>query len=221
MPIRNLMRDIVVNTLEEVLKREKNESITGAGREEIIAYVLNRVQPKYVTSERGLLYGILDARYKIQQRVDILFLIHEAIHIISTRRDINIPEKKGKTAEESSFFFPHIVGQVLEESTLAVIPDVGISLLYEGSLAAMIDSDWENPYRTSDSTRGYYHFWPHHSEKSMGKGPAVLFGLSFHHPKCAAVQHDVSLEVFLKSEPVKTQFISLVLMSGGAGGRGK
>jgi competence protein ComFB len=222
MPITNLMKDIVVNTLDEVLKQEKDERITDLGREEIIAYVLNRVQPKYVTSERGLLYGILDARHMVQQRVDILFLIHEAVHLISTRRDHHV-KKKGEETEDSSFFFPHIVGRVLEESSLTVVPDLEVSLLYKESLAPMIDSDWDNPYRTNESTNGYYHFWPRHSGSRMGKDMAVSFTLSFRHPQCEDVQREVSLEALLRVGQVKTVFIPLVLVSAsiGAGSSGE
>jgi len=57
MPAKNLMQDIVVNILDEVLKKEGARRVSEHQKDEIIAYVLNRVPPRYVTSERGLLYG--------------------------------------------------------------------------------------------------------------------------------------------------------------------
>jgi competence protein ComFB len=204
------MKDIVINTIDEVLKEEENKKIPVNSRDDIIAYVLNRVQPKYTTSERGLLHGILEARYKIQQRVDIFFLIYEAIHIISRR--VSNPSETGGTISHSIYFLPHIVGQVLEESTLSIISDIEVSLFYGGTPAEMVDSYWENPYKTNIATKGHYHFWPQYSESSMGKGSAVPFTLRFHHTKLADKKLDITMSAVLTKEPVKTQFVPLVLM---------
>src|SRR4030042_1117890 len=182
MPVTNLMKDIVINTLDEVLKKEKNKDIDASSRDDIIAYVLNRVPPRYVTTERGLLYGILDARYKIQQRIDLLFLLYEAIEKISSRRDSR-GGFKGAIDTEKTSYLPHIVGQVLEESTLSVIPDVEVSLKRGNSLAPMVDSDWENPYTTNLATQGHYHFWPLYTERDTAKGSSVTFTLTFRHPR--------------------------------------
>jgi competence protein ComFB len=211
MSIINLMKDIVINTVDEVLKEKENLNIPRNGRDDIIAYVLNRIQPKYATGERGLLHGILDAKYKIQQRIDIFFLIYEAIHIIN-RRGSN-PSDTGWASSESSFFLPHIVGQVLEESTLSVVSDVEVSLLFNGAPAAMVDSFWDNPYKTNGATKGHYHFWPHFSEPGMGKKSVLSFTLSFCHTEFADKKIDIDLTVDLKSKRVQTQFIPLVLLS--------
>ncbi|TFH41393.1 MAG: hypothetical protein E4G96_05585, partial [Chrysiogenales bacterium] len=181
MPVTNLMHDIIINTVDEVLKKEDKNEIAGVNRDEIIAYVLNRVPPKYVTSERGLLYGILDAKYKIQQQVDILLLIYEAIQKIFHRRDSNTAIKEVATPGKTSYL-PHIIGQVIEETTLSVIPDVEVSLMRGGSRAVMVDSDWENPSRTKLSTRGHYHFWPQFIESEMKNTPSVPFTITFQHP---------------------------------------
>jgi len=210
MSITNLMRDIVINTIDEVLKEEENKSIPEASRDDIIAYVLNRVQPKYATSERGVLHGILEARYTVQQRVDIFFLIYEAIHIIN-RRASN-PSETGGSFSHSSYFLPHIVGQVLEESTLSIISDIEVTLLYKGAPAEMVDSYWENPYKTNLATKGHYHFWPRYAQAGMGEGSAIPFTISFHHTKLADKKLDITMSTVVTKEPVKTQFVPLVLM---------
>ncbi len=211
MPVNNLMKDIVINTLDEVLKKEAPKDVSSTSRDDIIAYVLNRVPPKYVTSERGFLYGILDARYKVQERIDVLFLIYEAIYRILNRRD-PAAAAKAMIVPESAGYLPHIVGQVLEESTLSVIPDVEVTLTFGGASAAMVDSDWENPYRTSLATKGHFHFWPEYNDKVMKTRNAIPFKLLFRHPHCGDKSLDLSLDVSGKSDFGVSQFIPTVLM---------
>lgn len=211
MPVNNLMKDIVINTLDEVLKKEAPKDVSSASRDDIIAYVLNRVPPKYVTSERGFLYGILDARYKVQERIDVLFLIYEAIYKILKRRD-PASAARAITVPESAAYLPHLVGQVLEESTLSVIPDVEVTLMFGTAPAAMIDSDWENPYRTSRATKGHFHFWPKYSDSAMKATSGIPFKLTFRHPHCLDHAIDLSLDVSGRSDFGVSRFIPIVLM---------
>ncbi len=216
MPVTNLMKDIVINILDEVLKKEQVKQLNGNGRDDIIAYVLNRVQPKYVTSERGLLYGILDAKYKVQQRVDILFLIYEAIYQIMNRRDSTNAMKEPINPEKNSYL-PHIVGQVLDVGSLSVVPDVEVTLLHGGKPAEMVDPDWENPYKTIEATKGHFHFWPQYAEGSMGSLSHVPFTLIFKHDRCSAEKIDLNLEVVRHADFGKSQFIPIVLMKSNEG----
>lgn len=211
MPVNNLMKDIVINTLDEVLKKEDQKDITSASRDDIIAYVLNRVPPKYVTSERGFLYGVLDSRYKVQDRIDVLFLIYEAIYRILKRRDPS-GATRAITVPESAAYLPHLVGQVLEETTLSVIPDVEVMLLFGNGAAAMVDSDWENPYRTSQATKGHFHFWPKYTEGAMKAKTGIPFKLTFRHPHCLDHSIDLALDASGRSDFGVSRFIPTVLM---------
>lgn len=216
MPAKNLMQDIVINILDEVLKKEGNRGVSERHREDIIAYVLNRVPPRYVTSERGLLYGALDAKYKTQEQVDILMLIYEAINkILKNNRPDNDQEER--THLEKSSLLPHIIGQVLEESTLAIIPGVEVSLMFGKSRAGMVDADWENPYNTSPATKGRFHFWPKYSPAKMGKGPKIPFTLVFRHPQFVETSITVKLDVLKKSDFGRSKFIPIVLMKSKTG----
>jgi competence protein ComFB len=216
MAITNLMHDIVINILDEVLKKESNRKITDVNRDDIIAYVLNRLPPKYVTSERGLLYGILDARYQVQQQVDILLLIYEAINKIVTRRD-PADDHNDRLHLDKTSFLPHIVGQVLEESSLSIIADVEVTLMYGTAAAAMVDSDWDNPYTTNAATKGHYHFWPKYIKTSMGKKSKAGFKIIFRHPQYLETKISLNLEVIKKSDFGRSQFIPTVLMKSREG----
>lgn len=216
MPATNLMQDIVINILDEVLKKEGNREISAHHRNDIIAYVLNRVPPRYVTSERGLLYGALDAKYKVQEQVDILMLIYEAINKILDNKGPGDDRTQSPHLEKTSLL-PHIIGQVLEESTLAIIPDVEVSLMFGNAKADMVDADWENPYITSAATKGRFHFWPKYTPGKMGKGPRVPFTLRFRHQHFIETTVDVSLDVLQKSDFGRSQFIPIVLMKSNTG----
>jgi competence protein ComFB len=211
MAITNLMHDIVINILDEVLKKENNKNISSNDREDITAYVLNRVPPKYVTSERGLLYGILDARYQVQQQVDTLLLIYEAINKIVTRRN-PADDHKDRLHLEKTSFLPHVVGQVLQESSLSIIAGVEVTLMHGNAMAAMVDTDWDNPYTTNAATKGHFHFWPKYIKCHMDKKSSVPFTISFRHPQFVETTIDLSLEVIKKSDFGRSQFIPTVLM---------
>ncbi len=211
MAITNLMHDIVINTLDEVLKKESERKITDTNRDDIIAYVLNRVPPRYVTSERGLLYGILEARYQTQQQVDILLLIYEAINKVVTRRDPS-EEHKDRLHLDKTSFLPHIIGQVLEEESLSIIADVEVTLMYGKAKAAMVDSDWSNPYITNTATKGHFHFWPKYIKSSMAKKSKADFKMIFSHPQYADKKLSLSLDIIKKSDFGRSQFIPTVLM---------
>lgn len=216
MAITNLMHDIVINTLDEVLKKESNKKVTENNRDDIIAYVLNRVPPRYVTSERGLLYGILEAKYQVQQQVDILLLIYEAINKVVTRRD-PADDHKDRLHLYKTTFLPHLVGQVLEEESLSIIADVEVTLMYGKAKAAMVDSDWDNPYITNSATKGHFHFWPKYIRSSMGKKSKVDFKIIFRHPEYDEQKITLHVDVIKKSDFGRSQFIPTVLMKSRKG----
>ena len=70
MSIKNFMEDIVSNIVNEILLNEDKEIYNNLRhKQDIITYVLNRVPPKYYTSERGLLHGKLESQFTFQQRL--------------------------------------------------------------------------------------------------------------------------------------------------------
>ncbi len=181
MSFRNLMEDITRTAVEEVIKKDNELTQINSNVDDIAAYVLNRVPPKYVTSERGMLHGKLQARLATQQKTDVFMLIYEAIEVIKKRRNKDEITGHTKFADCELKRFPHIIGQVLEETTFSVIPDVEITLYFGNSKCSMVDSDWKNPYKTNKATMGYYHFWPAYDDKIMGSSSDYKFRLEYTH----------------------------------------
>lgn len=207
----NLIEVIVKDIVDEVLEKEEDFRNIKFHRNDIIAYVLNRVPPRYVTGERGIIHTRIDPGLKYQDHTDILFLIYEAIDIFSKRRSTEIEEHNGGL-ERFSGLIPHMIGEVLEETTLAVVPDLKITLLFEGIPAQMMDIGWKNPYIAAKATRGYFHFWPRYIEDKMGSGDHVEFTVMFDHPKFEPRSVKIKAKVNKKNDLGNTQSIPLVLL---------
>lgn len=213
MAVKNLMMDIVTNTVGEVMKNDRSVRESGMNAEDVIAYVLNRIPPKYITSERGILHGALDQKYMIQQKMDVLSLIYEAVRDINDRRTSSVISRDSIGIDHISL--PHIIGTILEETTLSIIPDVEVSLLFKGQLTPMLYEEWDNPYRSHKATMGYYHFWPRYDKKTMGTKP--LFTVRFSHPKFQERTEDLQLEVQKGDDLGKPVIVPIVLLSAKEG----
>ena len=212
MSFLNLMEDIVKGVVDEVLKNDRDVAQIKVNRDDIVAYVLNRIPPQYVTSERGILHGKLQARYEPQQKTDILFCVYEAIDVIRSRRDTAASSAKTRKDDVLQRRVSHIVGEVLEETTLSMIPDVEVSLLLKGKPVAMVDDTWKNPYVTNRATRGYYHFWPDYLESEMKGQSSVQFTLEFKHPRFESKKVDVDIDILDKPDMSQTCVVSIVLL---------
>jgi len=207
----NLIEMIVKDIVDEVLAKEEDFKSIKYHRNDIIAYVLNRVPPRYVTGERGIIHSRIDPRLKYQEHTDILFLTYEAIGLFGKRRATEIDENNTER-EKLSGLIPHMIGEALEETTLSVISDLKITLLYNGSPAEMMDVGWKNPYIAAKATRGYFHFWPRFIKETMSADDHVEFKLTFDHPEFEARSVNVRAKVNKKNDLGNTQSIPLILL---------
>lgn len=214
MAVKNLMEDIVRTVMEEVLRNDRSIILSEPEKEDVLAFVLNRVTPRYITSERGMLHGRLDSRYGFQVRSDIFFLLYEGIQIMGRRRSF---PATGFNEKEAASLLPHILGQVLESTTFSVIPGVEVVLLAQGKPVAMVDEHWSNPYRVNRATMGYYHFWPSAEGLDVPGGQSVALELLFRHEFFQ--EHRVPLEVNLvdKMDLATSFLMPLVLLQAREG----
>lgn len=211
MAIINLMVDVVTGIVHEVLKKTSELPEPEIYEPDITAYVLNRIPPKYITSERGILHGKLESRYIFQQKTDILLLVHEAIDVIKKRRPPLVPRDKGMYRERNAFL-PHLMGEVLEETTFSMIPGMEVTLKFGGKPAKMIDVSWKNPCVTNKATKGFYHFWPDFIEGEMQKKKNSPFTIHFRHPRCQEKEVEVDLGIIDNFELYKSHIVPIVLI---------
>ncbi len=158
MIIKNYMEDYVSKLVKFVL-RQRKEKLGEKGEYDVIAYVLNRVRPRYMVSSRGQIHTIKDLFYSFQERADILKLILEAIDIVKSRRKSDSTEilLEGIEQNKSYFIFPVLMGRVFDED---YFPAIGaeVTLLMNGKKMEMINSSWSNPYILNKSSKEYFNF---------------------------------------------------------------
>jgi len=206
----NLMELVVRDTVDEILSRDESLKNIKFHRNDIIAYVLNRIAPRYVTSERGIIHARIESRFKFQERSDILFLAYEAIDLFLKRRG----SETGAVypADTRTNLLPYLIGEVLEESTLSIVPDLKVTLMYGDSPARLMEEGWKNPYEITKATKGYYHFWPEFDDALMSGKDMIEFKIVFSHEKFQERTISVSVKPAASAETGKAVSVPLVLL---------
>lgn len=206
----NLMELVVRDTVDEILGRDESLKSIKFQRNDIIAYVLNRIAPKYVTSERGIIHTRIENRIKFQEHSDILFLTYEGIDLFLKRRGSETGA--AHPVDTRTNLLPYLIGEVLEESTLATIPGLRVTLLHGESEAILMEDGWKNPYEITKATRGYYHFWPEFNGAVMSGKDMVEFKIVFSHEKVQERTISVSVKPNTHNETGKAVSVPLVLL---------
>lgn len=168
MKIHNLMEELVetkVNKLYDDLKQVNTVWLTcdcENCRADTMAFVLNRIPPKYIVSPRGITHTAAEGSLT-QIKADIDTLAMEGIRLVSSSKR---PTHKVKAQPESLyisgttpyFFFPIFTGTVMDGTTFEPLTNATITLSKDGKQAEMIDQTWLNPAKTYISTKGTYSF---------------------------------------------------------------
>lgn len=169
MKIHNLMEDLVeskVNKLYEDIKSSKSVWLTcdcENCRLDAMAYVLNRIPPKYIVSSRGITHSASDSNLS-QIKADIDTLALEGIRLVSsskrpTHNSITSSDSLTISGKTPYYFFPTLTGLVMDGTTFEPLNNAKISLSQNGTLVEMIDQTWLNPTKTFPSTKGAYSFY--------------------------------------------------------------
>lgn len=148
-------------------------------RLDTVSYVLNRIQPRYIVSGRGIVHSseVLD-NPQIQADVDALVL--EGIRLINTVQrpyHKNIRRAGNADLQQPSFNFPVFIGTVFDGTCFEPLPDAAITLKYGDMIVDMVDKTWTNPCSTYKATKGTYSFWvkPFKADKT---GESRLFNFT-------------------------------------------
>jgi len=218
MTMVNIMEDKIKAAVNELLEVREDRFILIKYTDDIIAYVLNRVPPRYITSERGFIHNEIDYSINTQLQADIRFCVNDAIRTLSHRRE---PEMQSGLSLDNiigkHYYFPYIVGEVLEESTFSVIPDVEVQLIYNDYPIPMIEPGWTNPYFTCKATKGFYLFWPDFVQGEMSPVSDNIFKLIFRHKKFYKKEISFAARALDKFNYNKSQIVPLVLLRLQAG----
>jgi competence protein ComFB len=138
-----------------------NISFSEQCRVDTICYVLNRVKPCYVISNRGVARVGQEMFDSQQIDADIDSLVYEAIKRVSRNMRPGSEQANVDAVDDSPVFnIPTILGRLLNGINFAPMTDVTLELRCNGELVPMIDRNWQNPYRIVPNTAGMFTFWP-------------------------------------------------------------
>jgi len=84
MSLKNYMEDAVVTELNSVLEKLDGACDCEKCREDIVAYSLNRLSPKYVVTDLGNVYTKLN-QLQAQSQADIVVKLLEAAKVVKAK----------------------------------------------------------------------------------------------------------------------------------------
>jgi len=177
MRLKNYNEDLVLETVKIVLKDRTDIHPTRSFMLDVAAYALNRVPPKYITSERGFTREFVQGSdgngqdgERLLNVIELITLINKAIDVVARRRHSSEPLKTprgqvhqdGDESLQLTYFYnmPHIFGRVIDAANRTPIIAAEATLWVNGEVAVPAESGWRNPYTTNEQTKGYFSFWP-------------------------------------------------------------
>ena len=81
MKIKNVVEEVVIGVYEEV-KGDLKCCTCKQCSSDIVAYVLNKVSPRYVSTEKGALYSKTTVAFDKAYRMEIVKIIAEAARVV-------------------------------------------------------------------------------------------------------------------------------------------
>jgi competence protein ComFB len=169
MRIHNLLEEVVIDRINDFLKEYGDRktadelAIVEEYKLDVACYVLNRIDPVYVVSGRGLAYLDLDYIEKLQRDADLVTLIHQGIERVTTVQRPHYEKRKttGQEVPRGFFFnFPIVKGRVFNSLNFEPVHDIDVELLLGRERVPMIEETWANPCRIVQHTAGNFYFWP-------------------------------------------------------------
>jgi competence protein ComFB len=188
MRLKNYNEDLVLETVKIVLKDRKDVHPNRSFILDVAAYALNRIPPKYITSERGFTREFVHAGNgngeegeKLINVIELITLVNRAIEVVARRRRDNVPQQSARpqsAGEEAdaplqlTYFYnmPHIFGRVVDAGDGKPVIAAEATLWINDRISVPAEPGWRNPYQTNEQTRGYFSFWP---QVEMGEAESM------------------------------------------------
>ncbi len=197
MRLKNYNEDLVLETAKIVLKDRPDIHPTRSFLLDVAAYALNRIPPKYITSDRGFTREFMqsaggngDEGHALLNVIELITLVNHAVDVVARRR--RAPGRSrasrprtaatGEKPGRLTYFYnmPHIFGRVVDARTRAPVISAEVTLWINDKLSVPAETGWRNPYLTHEQTKGYFSFWPQ-VEMGDAEGLRVEFRISFTH----------------------------------------
>jgi competence protein ComFB len=170
MDIHNTSEDLVFNAVQKIFDEIQSSGnpekfcLCYQCRIDTICFVLNRIEPHYIVSNRGFT-RIDPASIKRQQmEVDITALIYKGIRLVNHNMRPTAPHdgssEHNVKIHHPMFDIPTIAGRIFNGVSFEPVFGIEVSLYYEGELVKMRNNNWQNPYSMISATPGAFSFWP-------------------------------------------------------------
>lgn len=178
MRLKNYNEDLVLETVKIVLKDRVEIRPTRVFLLDVAAYALNRIPPKYITSERGFTREFVQTGNgngedgeKLIDVITLITLVNRGIEVVARRRRNGAPTRAARASargpsEEASpnltYFYnmPHIFGRIVDAGDSVPVIAAEATLWINDRISVPAEPGWKNPYRTNEQTKGYFSFWP-------------------------------------------------------------
>ena len=169
MELHNVAEDIVFGVVQKIF-----DSITEKGnpdelclceqcKMDTICYTLNRIEPRYIISNRCITHIEQDWAWKQQMEADVYMLSYKGLRIVNHKQ--RPTSSHGGAVQEKRvhkgpvFDFPTIIGRLFDGQTFAPLSDIQVELWRDGELVPMRNQNWQNPFKLVSKTPGTYTFW--------------------------------------------------------------
>jgi competence protein ComFB len=188
MRLKNYNEDLVLETVKIVLRDRPDIQPTRSFMLDVAAYALNRIPPKYITSERGFTREFVqtetgngDDGEKLINVIELVTLINRAVDVVARRRRastparpkaVRVPATLEAVPLKLTYFYnmPHIFGRIVDASDGAPVIAAEATLWINDRVSVPAETGWRNPYTTNEQTRGYFSFWP---QVEMGEAESM------------------------------------------------
>jgi competence protein ComFB len=213
--IHNTTEDVVFALVNEICdtiakdggRKEGGICTCTQCRRDAACYVLNRMAPRYVVSNRGVARIEQITLERQQYTADITALIWEGLKRVHHNRRPTGHVIGEEEAEGTGpvFNFPTIVGRLLNGSNFEPLSGVTVEFRRDGELVKVRDQNWQNPYNLVANTEGTFTFWAYPvPAPEAGARASFEFSIRVEAAGFEILNHFFSIPVISGNSPVRS-----------------
>jgi competence protein ComFB len=216
MDIHNINEDAVFKAINEICdvieKGDKAHTVCTCDqcRLDTACFVLNRIAPQYIISNRGAARVEQETIEWQQLEADIVSLIHEGLKRVNHNQrpyssHTGSSDAGAEFVNRPVFNLPTIIGRIFNGTNFEPMADISIELYQNDKLVDMKDKNWQNPFALVKNLKGTFTFWPK-SVPAERKNIQRIFNYSIviEAPEMETIQHFFQIPVTSESTPVRS-----------------
>ncbi|MHC6204455.1 late competence development ComFB family protein [Breznakiellaceae bacterium SP9] len=200
MIIHNTREDIVFHEVTAIFESLKNDGnpekfcTCEQCKLDTACFVLNRLSPCYIVSNRGVARVDREARDQQQLSIDVTTLIYQGLHRVKhNQRSSSHDTPQTVSPIDGSkpvYNIPAIIGRVFNGVNFAPLSGLTVELRRNRELVRMKNDNWQNPYHVVNYTRGTFTFWPRPETADELDSPANFeYSVSLHADEFSDLSH--------------------------------